>query len=70
MLYICNAINDRFFRLKCRFEKQFSCIYLCHCLSEVRGTHGNKSGPVIRLVREACPVNSSLANGRGMKVRF
>ena len=60
MLYICNAINDRFFRLKCRFEKQFSCIYnQYHCLSGVRETHGNKSKPVRGLVREARPVGSS-----------
>ena len=65
------SINDGFFILKCRLAKQFSCTYKkYHCLSGVRETHGNKSGPVTGLVREACPVNSSLANGRGMKVRF
>ena len=54
--YCC--LNKRwFFDIKYCLVKQLSCIYnKYHCLSGVCGTHGNKSGPVTGLVREACPV--------------
>ena len=50
-------IKRWFFDIKYCLVKQLSCIYnKYHCLSGVCGTHGNKSGPVIGLVREAHPV--------------
>lgn len=45
--------NKRLFLSKIIVYRNSFRALLCHCLSEVRGTHGNKSGPVVGLMREA-----------------
>ena len=55
-MYICSALNDRFLIQMNRSCRQLSCIVAVY--SEVRGTHGRKSGPVTGLVREARPGGS------------
>ena len=50
--------NKRLFLSKIIVYRNSFRALLCHCLSEVRGTHDNKSGPIIGLLREACSYGS------------
>ncbi len=54
-MYICNALNDRFFE-RLFIADSFYVLLLFY--SKMHKTHGKKSGLVTGLVREAHPVGS------------